>query len=123
MRTSVEYELPRSRERTLTLRVKEVSQFARRFLALILILTPLLVASCGGASGSPTSPSAVAITVTGTGVTTYTYSANVRPILTADCTGCHNSSQHEGGYDFTTYAGVLRALTPGSEGSLLVHVI
>jgi hypothetical protein len=81
----------------------------------------LLLASCGG-GGSPTSPSETAISITGSGVTTYTYTANIRPLLTTDCTSCHNSSQHEAGYDFTTYAGVMRAVTPGSDASLLVRV-
>jgi len=41
--------------------------------------------------------------------------------LTADCTRCHNTSQHEAGYDFTSYAGVLRAVTPGNAQSILVR--
>jgi hypothetical protein len=60
--------------------------------------------------------------VTGTGATNYTYTANVRPILTSDCTRCHNASQHDGGLDFTTYAGVVRAVTAGSDASALVRV-
>jgi len=84
------------------------------------IAISLLLASCGG--GSPTSPSSTAVTNTGTGVTTYTYTTNVRPILTSDCTSCHNPTQHESGYDFTTYAGVLRAVIPGSDASVLVRV-
>jgi hypothetical protein len=79
-------------------------------------------AACGGASSSPTSPSDVSITVPGTGVTTYTYTTDVRSILTSDCTRCHNSSQHEAGFDFTSYAGVQRALTAGSDQSVLVRV-
>jgi hypothetical protein len=55
-------------------------------------------------------------------VTTYTYTADVRPILNADCVRCHNSSRHDAGLDVSTYAGVLRALTPGSDASALVRV-
>ena len=65
----------------------------------------------------------MAVTITGAGVTTYTYTANVAPILNADCTRCHNSSQHDGGLNFTTYAGVLAAVAPGSDQSPLVRVI
>jgi hypothetical protein len=83
-------------------------------------LLPVVVAACGGSS--PTSPSSTTATSsTGTGVTSYSYTNDVRPILTADCTRCHNASQHEGGYDFTTYPGVLRAVSPGSAQSILVR--
>jgi len=94
-------------------------------LADITVVVPLLtfVAACG--SSSPTSPSSTtgssATGTTGTGVTTYTYATDIRPILTADCVRCHNASQHEAGYDFTTYAGVLRAVTPGDAQSILVR--
>ena len=84
-------------------------------------LLPVVVAACGGSS--PTSPSSTTATTgtVGTGVTTYTYTADVRSILTADCTRCHNASQHEAGYDFTSYAGVLRAVSPGNAQSILVR--
>ena len=59
----------------------------------------------------------------GSGVTTYTYTRDVSPILNSDCIACHNSRQHEAGYDFTTYAGLRRALTPGSAQSLLLREI
>ncbi len=85
----------------------------------------LIAAACGGGADLPTAPSNSSSPSTtaasGTGATTYTYTADVRPILTADCTRCHNASQHEAGYDFTTYAGVRRALTPGSASSQLVR--
>ena len=91
-----------------------------------LVALPLFAGCSGSTPTSPTSttsttPSSPASTGTsGTGVTTYTYTNDIRPILTSDCTRCHNGSQHEAGYDFTTYAGVLRALTPGNPQSILV---
>jgi len=77
--------------------------------------------ACG--SSSPTSPSDIGITLTGTGVTTYTYTADVAPILTRDCVSCHSGSRADAGLNFTSYAGVLRAVTPGSDQSPLVRVI
>jgi len=79
-----------------------------------------LTIACGG--GSPTSPSNVAITVTGTGATSVTYTANVQSIFASDCVPCHGPSQRQAGYDFSTYAGALKALTPGSDQSMLVRV-
>ena len=97
--------------------------FVRALVCLGLALLPLVVVACSG--GSPTSPSDTTATTStgtaGTGVTTYTYTNDVRPILAADCTRCHNTSQHEAGYDFTTYAGVLRAVSPGNAQSILVR--
>lgn len=93
----------------------------RRCLATISgILAAVFTTACGSSS---TSPSQIDVTLVGTGVTTYTYTADVGPILNNDCTSCHNSSRNDGGYNFTTYAGVLRALTPGSDASPLVRAV
>ena len=86
----------------------------------LLDVVALIAAACGS---SPSSPSAVAITLTGTGVTTYTYTNDIAPIVNSDCVACHNARQQDGGYDFTTYAGVVRAVTPGSDSSPLVRAV
>ena len=86
---------------------------------LVLMATALVSSiACGG---SPTSPSldSVSITLTGTGVTSYTYTANIASIM-ADCTPCHGATLREAGYNFTTYAGVMAAVTAGSQNSKLV---
>lgn len=83
-----------------------------------LILTGAFVASC---SKSPTAPGLVPIDTTGAGVTTYTYTADIQPILASDCVSCHGSSKQESGYNFSTYAGVTRALAAGSDASAIVR--
>jgi hypothetical protein len=89
------------------------------------LLFALLAASCGGSS--PTAPSGgggtTSISVPDpAGATSLTYSANVQPILASDCASCHNPSNRSGGYDLSSYAGVMRAVTPGSARSPLVAV-
>lgn len=83
------------------------------------IFAGVLVASCGK---SPTSPSSVPIDTTGAGITTYTYTNDIQPILNSDCVSCHGPSHQEKGYNFSTYAGVQRALTAGSDASVIVRV-
>ncbi len=81
------------------------------------------VEACGGSSA--TSPSAVAstpITITGNGITTYTYTNDVRPLLASDCFACHGPQIQQNGFNFSTYNGVLAALTPGSDASPIVRV-
>ena len=96
-------------------------QFPRSSRLLVLFLSIAAgLAACG--SKSPTSPSSTAITVTGTGATTLTYTNNVQPILAADCVQCHGPSRQDGGYNLSTYSGVMRAVTAGSDTSLLVRV-
>jgi hypothetical protein len=56
-------------------------------------------------------------------VTSYTYTNDIRRSLNSDCTSCHSPDQHEAGYDFTTYAGVRRALTPGNPQSIILREI
>jgi hypothetical protein len=93
--------------------------FRRIFPAAAGVLVLTMAWACGG---SVTSPSSTAITIKGSGVTTYTYTTNIQPILASDCVSCHGPSQQQDGFNFSSYAGVLRALTPGSEDSLIIHV-
>src|SRR4051812_12117517 len=79
----------------------------------------LLSTACGSSS---TSPSSTAITETGTGATTYTYTSQIQPIVASDCITCHGPSQQQSGLNFSTYAGVMRAVSAGSDASLLVRV-
>ena len=101
-----------------------------RLVRLPLILTALALAvfvaafsaACGG--GSPTSPSSTqtyAPAQDPATATTLTYTKDVQPILSADCTSCHNSSRRDGGYDLSTYSGVMRAVSAGSTQSVLVR--
>jgi hypothetical protein len=79
----------------------------------------------GGDSGptgsSPITPAEVPITNTGTGTRTYTYTTNIQPIL-VDCLPCHGPQIQNATYNFSTYAGVLRALTPGNDLSPIVRM-
>jgi hypothetical protein len=90
-------------------------------------ILPLLTVAilCSACGGSPTTPSNTAAAYTPTQdpatATALTYTSNVQPILAADCTGCHNASRKDGGYDFTSYAGAMRAVTAGSATSPLVR--
>lgn len=78
----------------------------------------LVLSGCG--QGSPSGPS-VTPTATGTGATTYTY-ATVQPILATDCVACHGPTQRQAGVDLSSFAGVSRVVTPGSDQSVLVLV-
>lgn len=82
-----------------------------------------LAAACGGGGGSsPTGPTGASISVPDPSTaTSITYAANVQPILASDCTPCHNASVKNGGYDLSSYAGVMRAVTAGSANSVLVR--
>jgi hypothetical protein len=86
-------------------------------------LAAALAPGCGG--GSPTS--ADSATTPGPAqdpgsATSLTFTADVQPLLNNDCVPCHGGSRTENGYDFTSYAGVMRAVTAGSASSLLVRV-
>ena len=88
----------------------------------LLAAIAFLCAACGGAS--PTSPSNVptyAPAQDPAGATSLTYTKDIQPILSADCTSCHSASRRDGGYDFTSYSGVLRAVTAGNAQSPLVR--
>jgi hypothetical protein len=91
---------------------------------LLACLTGAVVITIGckkSADSSPTSPSQIPVTNTGMGIKTYTYTQNIVPIL-ADCLPCHGPQVQNATYNFSTYAGVLRALTPGSNESPIVRM-
>ncbi len=44
---------------------------------------------------------------------TIDYARQIHPILLARCTACHNSATPQGGVELTTYAGVVKTVTPG----------
>ena len=81
-----------------------------------------LVAACGG---SPTTPDTTEISgpvQDPANATSLTFTADVQPILSNDCVPCHGGARAQNGYDFTSYTGVMRAVTAGSASSLLVRV-
>lgn len=67
-------------------------------------------------AGSTTS---VASTTT-TSATGLAYVPDVKPILDADCLRCHSTNNAQGGVSVSTYAQVMRIVTPGSAASALV---
>lgn len=91
-------------------------------LGLVLLPAALELWGCGSSPSSPTAPSSSITVADPSTATSLTYSANIAPILASDCTYCHNSSNRNGGYDISSYAGVLRSLTPGSANSVLIQV-
>lgn len=100
------------------------SAASRRTVAIVTTVAGLLalVAACAGGASSPTGPTSASISVPDpSNATSLTYTANVAPILQSDCTTCHNSSTRSGGYDLSSYAAVMRAVTAGSAQSPLVR--
>jgi hypothetical protein len=49
----------------------------------------------------------------GCDTTTFTYSGVISGIISSNCLGCHNSSSKGGGYDFSTYSGLVASITAG----------
>jgi len=43
--------------------------------------------------------------------TKFAYSSRIQPMLANWCVGCHNSTNSGGGYDLSTYNGVVTAIT------------
>ena len=83
------------------------------------------IAACGGGQIIPTGPTQTNSTGASipdpTTATSLTYTSNIAPLLQSDCVMCHNSSTRGGGYDLSSYAAVMRAVTPGNANSVLVR--
>ncbi len=92
--------------------------FMNRILYILLILS--LITGCSGLKKeSPTAP----------GLTKpVTYEQDIRPLLEANCVRCHTGREAQGGYDLSTYIGLLGGgkdgvsnAIPGDVRSLLVR--
>jgi hypothetical protein len=84
------------------------------------------ITSAAGPSTLPT-PTTTATPATpgcsGSSATTaLAYTPDLQPVCASDCLSCHNDRSAARGYSMSTYAGVMRAVTPGSASSLLVQV-
>jgi hypothetical protein len=87
--------------------------------------------TASGSGSTPTSPT-TPTTPTDPGTPTtptpapapagLTYTTDIAPIMNADCVRCHGPVLHDAGYNLSTYAGVMRAVSAGSANSLLVRV-
>ena len=110
----------------------------RRPAVLLVLAGAVLVGACqygattdsSGSTSTPTSPTTPTTPTTPTNPGTpttpapagLTYVADIAPIMNADCVRCHGPFRRDAGYDMSTYAGVMRAVTAGSASSLLIRV-
>ena len=46
---------------------------------------------------------------------------DIAPIMSSDCTVCHGTSRRDAGYNFSTYAGVMAAVSPVSASAKFVR--
>ena len=95
-----------------------------RTCGLILGLT-VVAPACGGGGNSPAAPSQVPTPAPSGGGTpstvTVAYTNDVKAVLDADCVRCHGPQNARAGVDVSSYANVMRIVTPGSASSLLVR--
>jgi hypothetical protein len=46
----------------------------------------------------------------------------MQPVFASDCTRCHSDRNAAGGYSMSSYAAVMRAVSPGNVSSTLVRI-
>ena len=91
----------------------------------------------GVSASTSTGPSAAATPTPGTGAasptptplpgatptgTSLAYTQDLQPVFASDCVVCHSDRNPLGHYSMTTYAGVMKDVTPGSASSTLVRL-
>jgi hypothetical protein len=86
------------------------------------LFTVSIVSSCGGSPTAADSTATPGPAQDPAAASSLTFTADVQPLLNNDCVPCHGGSRTENGYSFTSYAGVMRAVSAGSANSLLVRV-
>jgi hypothetical protein len=91
----------------------------------LVLVASLLVwlAACRYATTAPsTTDTTTTTTTTSTSATALTYTTDVAPILNSDCVRCHGGSNRQAGVDLSTYQNVMREVTAGNAGSILILV-
>jgi hypothetical protein len=81
--------------------------------------------SVSGPSAAPTptsSPGAATPTPSPASGATLAYTPDLQPIFASDCLVCHSDRNPLGRYSMSSYAAVMKAVTPGSASSTLVRV-
>ena len=54
--------------------------------------------------------------------TNYTYSNRIKPFINTWCLGCHSTANAGGGYDFSSYSGVVVSITNNKLMESLKHL-
>ncbi|MBK5255371.1 MAG: hypothetical protein JJE39_05005 [Vicinamibacteria bacterium] len=88
-------------------------------------LSPTATASSVTGPSSPTTPQPTPTPGDSTGTVTATaigYTPDMQPVFASDCLVCHSDRNPLGRYSMSSYAAVLRAVSPGSASSTLVRV-
>ncbi len=88
------------------------------FVFMALLCTIIIVAvSCSKSSEDKLNP----VTTTTCDTANSTYTANILPILKANCYSCHGNGQVNGGENFDTYANVKSAAQSGALLGAISH--
>ncbi|HEY7790217.1 MAG TPA: hypothetical protein VIC33_06890 [Vicinamibacterales bacterium] len=97
---------------------EELIQCVRRAAVALLLLGGMAgAAACASSPEAPSNAAAALIPPGG-----LTFSRDIQPILSTRCVGCHKASHLTAGVDLSSYAGVMREVTPGSPSSVLIQV-
>jgi hypothetical protein len=101
--------------------------------ASLVVAVALVAAACVKTNpptdvGNPTAPSspdtsaqpAPAPSPTPSSGQALSYDQDLKPIFNSDCVPCHSGSRPSAGYSMSTYAAVMRDVTPGNGNSRLV---
>ena len=84
----------------------------------------IAAAGCGDGPSTLTSPTfeiGGGVPTNPGGAATIGYTQDIKLLLDASCTRCHNSRSREGGVDLSSYTSVMRTVQPGSANSLLIR--
>ncbi len=81
--------------------------------------------TASGPSGAPTpnaSPGAATPTPAPVSSTTLAYTPDLQPIFASDCLVCHSDRNPLGRYSMSSYAAVMKDVSPGNASSTLVRL-
>lgn len=84
----------------------------------------LAATGCGDGPSTITSPTfeiGGGVATNPGGAATIGYTQDIKFLLDASCTRCHNSRSREGGVDLSTYSTVLRTVQAGNANSELIR--
>lgn len=96
----------------------------RRIFNIAVVGLALAAAGCGDGPSTQTSPSFIVGGGSASnpgGAATIGYTQDIKLLLDASCTRCHNTRSRDGGVDLSSYTAVMRTVQAGNANSELIR--
>jgi hypothetical protein len=102
--------------------MRSIALFRPVLLSAPALFVGMLVGACAGSPTGPDNADTPGPTKDPATAASLTFTADVQPLINNDCVPCHGGSNNASGVNLTSYASVMRIVSPGDARSVLILV-